>query len=81
MSDTQFLRLFGSIFVGIGSILALAGIISGFNTRSFIATSVTTQGTVIDLIQRSSTRNRTTSSRRQRTSVQPSTLELYHLLP
>lgn len=63
MNDTQFLRLFGSIFGGVGSIFALTGIIIGLNTRSFIATSVTTQGTVINFIRRSSTSNRTTSSR------------------
>ncbi|MBD2361156.1 DUF3592 domain-containing protein [Anabaena minutissima FACHB-250] len=53
MDDTNFLRLFGSIFAGIGSIFAVIGIIIGLNTRSFVATSVKTSGTVIDLIRRS----------------------------
>jgi len=54
MNDVQFLRLFGFIFGGIGSIFAVIGIIVRFNIRSFVTTSVITQGTVIDLSRRSS---------------------------
>ncbi|AFY46803.1 Protein of unknown function (DUF3592) [Nostoc sp. PCC 7524] len=61
MSDAQALRLFGSIFTGIGSILTVTGIVIGFKTRSFVATSVTTQGTVIDLIRRSSSSSSSSS--------------------
>ncbi|WP_066382429.1 DUF3592 domain-containing protein [Anabaena sp. CA = ATCC 33047] len=58
MDDTKFFRMFGSIFAGVGSIFAVTGIIITLNTRSFVATSVTTQGTVIDLIPRSSSSSR-----------------------
>uniref|UniRef100_A0A2P1CZ83 DUF3592 domain-containing protein n=1 Tax=Nostoc sp. FSN-E TaxID=2027337 RepID=A0A2P1CZ83_9NOSO len=53
MNDLQFLRLFGSIFGGIGSIFLVVGISVTLNTRSFVATSVSTQGTVIDFKRRS----------------------------
>ncbi|RCJ37315.1 hypothetical protein A6770_14365 [Nostoc minutum NIES-26] len=53
--DTKFLRIFGSIFAGIGSIFAVTGIIIGLNTRSFVATAIPAQGTIIDLVPRSST--------------------------
>jgi hypothetical protein len=46
--------VFGFIFAGIGSIFLIVGIIITLNTRSFVAKSVTTQGTVIDLIRRTS---------------------------
>ncbi|MCF4970609.1 DUF3592 domain-containing protein [Nostoc sp. CMAA1605] len=53
MNDLQSLRLFGFIFGGIGSILLVVGIVLTLKTRSFVATSVITQGTVIDFKRRS----------------------------
>jgi hypothetical protein len=53
--DVMFPRIFGSIFAGIGSIFAVIGIIFGLNTHSFVATAISAQGTIIDLVLRSST--------------------------
>ncbi len=62
MNDTKFYLVFGSIFAGIGSIFAVTGIIFIINTRSFIDTAVSAQGTVIDLKLRSSTDSKGRSS-------------------
>ncbi|MHC0062451.1 DUF3592 domain-containing protein [Nostoc sp. UIC 10890] len=56
--DTTFFRIFGSIFGGVGSIIAVTGIIIGLNTRSFVTSAIPAQGTIIDLVQRSSTDNK-----------------------
>lgn len=53
--DVKFFRMFGSIFAGIGSIFAVTGIIIGISTRSFVASSVLTQGKIIALVERLST--------------------------
>ncbi|MFS0515914.1 DUF3592 domain-containing protein [Nostoc sp. UIC 10607] len=60
--DTKFFRIFGSIFGGVGSIIAVTGIIIGLNTRSFVGTAVPAQGTIIDLVQRLSTDSKGRSS-------------------
>ncbi|BAY78550.1 hypothetical protein NIES25_50250 [Nostoc linckia NIES-25] len=55
--DTKFLLIFGSIFTAIGTIIAVTGIIIGLKTRSFVATAIPAQGTIIELVQRWSTDN------------------------
>ncbi|MBX9256680.1 DUF3592 domain-containing protein [Desmonostoc muscorum CCALA 125] len=50
--DTKFFLIFGSIFGGVGSIIAVTGIIIGMNTRSFVAAAIPAEGTVIELVQR-----------------------------
>ncbi|MEH2117639.1 DUF3592 domain-containing protein [Nostoc sp.] len=60
--DTKFSRIFGSIFGGVGSIIAVTGIIIGLNTRSFVTSAIPAQGTIIDLVQRSSTDSKGSSS-------------------
>ncbi|MCC5642625.1 DUF3592 domain-containing protein [Nostoc sp. CHAB 5824] len=60
--DTKFFRIFGSIFGGVGSIIAVTGIMIGLNTRSFVTSAVPAQGTIIDLVQRSSTDSKGRSS-------------------
>ncbi|WP_445638238.1 DUF3592 domain-containing protein [Nostoc sp. DSM 114161] len=55
--DTKFFLIFGSIFAGIGIIIAVTGIIIGLNTRSFVAAAIPAQGTIIELVQRWSTDN------------------------
>ncbi|MFN6561379.1 MAG: DUF3592 domain-containing protein [Nostoc sp. ChiSLP01] len=50
--DTKFFLIFGSIFGGVGSIIAVTGIILGINTRSFVSAAIPAQGTVIQLQQR-----------------------------
>ncbi|BAY15914.1 hypothetical protein NIES21_17350 [Anabaenopsis circularis NIES-21] len=52
--DVSFFRLFGSIFAGIGSIFVVTGIIVGVHTRSLIGKSISTSGTVIDLVRHTS---------------------------
>ncbi|MBU7582497.1 MAG: DUF3592 domain-containing protein [Nostoc sp. TH1S01] len=52
--DVTFFRVFGSIFAGIGSIFVITGIIIGVNTRSFFGKSISTQGTVIDVVKHKS---------------------------
>ncbi|MBD2441068.1 DUF3592 domain-containing protein [Nostoc sp. FACHB-110] len=52
--DVIFLRLFGSIFAGVGSIFAISGIFIALNTHSFVAKGISTQGTVIDLVRHTS---------------------------
>ncbi|MEA5573336.1 DUF3592 domain-containing protein [Calothrix sp. UHCC 0171] len=49
--DLMFFRLFTSLFIGIGSVFAIAGIIIGVNINSHIRNSLITQGTVIDYVQ------------------------------
>ncbi|MBW4560130.1 MAG: DUF3592 domain-containing protein [Mojavia pulchra JT2-VF2] len=60
--DSKFMRLFGSVFGGIGSIFAVTGIMIGLNTHSFVATAIPAQGTIINLVQRSSTDSKGRSS-------------------
>ncbi|PHJ57965.1 hypothetical protein VF14_28395 [Nostoc linckia z18] len=60
--DTKFFLIFGSIFGGVGTIITVTGIIIGLNTRSFVASAIPTQGTVIELVQRWSTDNKGRSS-------------------
>jgi Protein of unknown function (DUF3592) len=50
--DVKFFRMFGSIFAGVGSIIAITGIIMGLVTRSFVTKAIPTQGTVIELVER-----------------------------
>jgi hypothetical protein len=60
--DAKFSLMFGSIFAGVGCIFAVTGIIIGLNTRSFVATAIPAQGTIIDLVLRSSTDSKGRSS-------------------
>ncbi|QHG14682.1 DUF3592 domain-containing protein [Nostoc sp. ATCC 53789] len=60
--DTKFFRIFGSIFGGVGSIIAVTGIMIALNTRSFVTSAIPAQGTIIDLVQRSSTDKKGRSS-------------------
>ncbi|PSB40184.1 DUF3592 domain-containing protein [Chamaesiphon polymorphus] len=46
--DSKFLLLFGSIFGGVGSIIAIVGIALGISTHSYLSKMVSTPGTVID---------------------------------
>lgn len=52
--DVTFFRVFGSIFTGVGSIFVITGIIITVNTRNFVGKSISAQGTVIDLVRRTS---------------------------
>jgi|GEM_PF-2065417 hypothetical protein len=53
VDDTKFLRVFGSIFGGVGSIFIIVGAIFGYTHYQLVNKAVKTQGTVIDLKQRS----------------------------
>ncbi|HLO84970.1 MAG TPA: DUF3592 domain-containing protein [Nostocaceae cyanobacterium] len=54
------LFLFGLLFALGGGVFASIGIKSGIDTRSFLSTAIPAQGTVIDLVESSSTtKNRT----------------------
>ncbi|BAZ42750.1 hypothetical protein NIES4101_87200 [Calothrix sp. NIES-4101] len=49
--DLMFFRLFTSLFLGVGGVFAIAGVIIGVNIHSHIRSSLITQGTVIDYVQ------------------------------
>jgi hypothetical protein len=52
---SNFTKLVGSVMAGMGTLFTVIGVVNGLNTRSFVATATPAQGTVIDLVRRSST--------------------------
>ncbi|MFL9453844.1 MULTISPECIES: DUF3592 domain-containing protein [Nostocales] len=52
---SKIIMLIGSVMGGVGTILSVAGIVNGLNTRSFVSQAIPAQGTVVNLIRRFST--------------------------
>ncbi|MBD2355591.1 DUF3592 domain-containing protein [Tolypothrix sp. FACHB-123] len=47
-------KFIGSVMAGMGTLFTVIGVVNGLDTRSFVNSSIQTQGTVIDVVRRSS---------------------------
>ena len=47
-------KIVGSVFAGVGTLFTVIGVVNALDTRSFVTTAIPAQGTVIDVVRRSS---------------------------
>lgn len=51
---SKVVKFVGSVMAGMGTLFSVIGVMNALDTRSFIDSSIQTQGTVIDVVRRSS---------------------------
>ncbi|BAY63050.1 hypothetical protein NIES22_31270 [Calothrix brevissima NIES-22] len=55
---SKVVKFIGSVMAGMGTLCSVIGVVDALNTRSFMASSIQTQGTVVDVVRRSSRDNK-----------------------